>query len=513
MRRNIYSPPGEQDTDFANEQDKKSSVTPAKNSLFRHISLLISGFLFLLASLFIIITYLSSLHYYQATTQRLNKDVASHIAKFTSPFRTGGLNRKIADSVFYDAMILSPSVEVYFLDTTGKVMYFHAPDSAIKVWHIPLVPIKRYIASKGLVYIKSPDPKAPGMEKIFSAAEVVSGEERLGYIYVILGGNDYQTVSRLLFGDHIITLALQAFGVIFIVSLLVSLLYLNRIKKDLAKVTGVLHAYRNGDYEARFKTDTYKEFAPVAQSFNQMADLLTSHIHRLETSDLERKDFLANISHDLRTPLTVIKGYVETLQQEVANSRPDPQRQTEITTLIYKRLERLEMMIMQLFELSKMEAVGFRLSREPFNLAELLEETVTDSQKAARRKNIHLYSEGSNEMAWINADIALFERMIQNLVDNAIRHTPENGRVHVRLEKQFDNHFLLTIGNTGTALSPELLRWINNDEAGTQHLSPARRGLGLAIVKKIANLHQYELRAGSAEDGIHFSIKLAEYLA
>jgi signal transduction histidine kinase len=488
-------------------------VTTTKNSLFRHISLLVSGFLFLLACLFIIITYLSSLHYYQATTQRLNKDVASHIAKFTSPFRPGGLNRKIADSVFYDAMILSPSVEVYFLDTAGKVMYYHAPDSAIKVWHIPLGPIKGYLASKGLDYIKSPDPKASGMEKIFSAAEVVSDGERLGYIYVILGGNEYQTISKLLFGDHIIILALQAFGVIFILSLVISLLYLGRIKRNLAKVMSVLQAYRKGDYKARFKTDTYKEFAPVAESFNQMADLLTYHILRLETSDLERKDFLANISHDLRTPLTVIRGYVETLQQEAENSRPDPQRQAEITTLIYRRLERLEMMIMQLFELSKMEAVGFKLSREPFNLAELLEETVAGLQKTAERKNIRLYSEGSKEMAWIDADIALLERIIQNLVDNAIRHTPENGEVHVRLEKQPDNYFLLMIGNSGKPLSPELLRWINSDEAGTQHLNLAKRGLGLAIVKKIANLHLYKLNAGSSEYGVYFSLRLAEYLA
>ncbi len=486
-------------------------MIPAKNSLFRHISLLVSGFLFLLACLFIIITYLSSLHYYQATTQRLNKDVASHIAKFTSPFRPGGLNRQIADSVFYDAMILSPSVEVYFLDTTGRVMYFHAPDSTIKIWHIPLEPIQHYIAAKGLDYIKSPDPKAPGMEKIFSAAEVISDGQRLGYIYVILGGNDYQTVSRLLFGDHIITLALQAFGVVFILSLVISLLYLGRIKRNLSKVMSVLQAYRKGDYKARFKASTYNEFAPAAESFNQMADLLTYHIHRLETSDLERKDFLANISHDLRTPLTVIRGYVETLQQEAENSRPDPQRQAEITTLIYKRLERLEMMIMQLFELSKMEAVGFKLSREPFNLAELLEEAVTGSQRAAERKNIRLYSEGAKEMAWVDADIALLERAIQNLVDNAIRHTPENGEIHVRLEKKTAGYLLFTIRNSGTPLAPELLQWINSNEAGTQHLNLARRGLGLAIVKKIANLHEYTLNAESTASGNYFSLRLTAY--
>ncbi|MBS1566230.1 MAG: hypothetical protein JST39_17735, partial [Bacteroidetes bacterium] len=102
--------------------------------------MLIAGFIFLLGCLFVSITYFATLHYYQATTQRLNKDVATHIATFTSPFGHSGLDRKMADSIFYDAMVLSPSVEVYFLDTTGKVMYFHAPDSAIKCRQIPLEP-------------------------------------------------------------------------------------------------------------------------------------------------------------------------------------------------------------------------------------------------------------------------------------------------------------------------------------------------------------------------------------
>src|ERR1700738_1198687 len=116
-----------------------------KNSIFRSISFWVSGLILVLSSVFILLTYMATLHYYQATTQRINKDVAAHIAKFTSPFDSSGLNRKIADSVFYDAMILSPSVEVYFLDTAGRVMYFHAPDSVIKVWQLPLDHIRRYI--------------------------------------------------------------------------------------------------------------------------------------------------------------------------------------------------------------------------------------------------------------------------------------------------------------------------------------------------------------------------------
>jgi signal transduction histidine kinase len=487
-------------------------MTSNKNSLFRSASLLVSGCIILLGALFITITYLSTLHYYQATTQRLNKDVASHIATFTSPFEPRGLNRKIADSIFYEAMILSPSVEVYFLDTTGTVLYFHAPDSAIKGWHISLAPIRTYIADKGLDYIKGPDPKWPGKDKIFSAAEVISNGQKRGYIYVILGGNDYQNVSQLLFGNHVTTLALQASGIVLVLSIFISLLYFNRIKKNLRKVTEVLEAYRKGNYKARFSSDSYTEFTPVADSFNQMADLLTLNIQRLEQAEKERRDFLANISHDLRTPLTVIRGYVETLREESNNGRPDVQRQASITALINKKLEQLQWMILQLFELSKMESTHFKPCREPFNFAELIEEIITGSRNLAILKNIQLSSSGSQEMAWINADIALLERAIQNLFDNAIGHTPENGVVSVTLEKQRDGVFRLIIANTCPSLPEELLQWINREEVNPERPALVRKGLGLAIIKKIAQLHNYQLRAESTATGVRFTLCADAYV-
>lgn len=479
-----------------------------KSNLFRKTSMLVAVFIFLLGSLFVCITYLATLHYYQATTQRLNKDVAGHIARFTSPFENNGLNRKTADSIFFDAMVLSPSVEVYFLDTTGKVLYYHAPDSVIKQRQIPLQPLQQYMASKGREYIKAPDPKVPGENKIFSAAEVISNGRKVGYIYVILGGNNYQTVSQLLFGDHIMALALQGIAVVIALSIIISLIYIGRIRKNLVKMTQVLNAYEQGNYAARFSEKNYNEFTPIAESFNKMADLLTYNIDRLQLSEKARKDFIANISHDLRTPLTVVRGYVETLQEESLNGTADTARVVSITGLMYKKLEQLEVMIIQLFELSKMEAIGFRLLREPFNVAELIEEMVMGLQKTAQRSHIRLSSSGLQEMAWIEADIALVERCIQNLLDNAIRNTAENGVVEITLIRKAPKKYVINIQNTHAALAPDLVQWINSDAVHADHLVRARRGLGLSIVKKILQLHGYAFRVVSNGDWVCFTLEL-----
>ncbi|MDQ3681661.1 MAG: hypothetical protein M3352_01145, partial [Bacteroidota bacterium] len=92
--------------------------------MFRRITFLVFSLITVLGLLFILITYLATTHYHQASTQLLNREVAAHIAKFTSPFENDGINKQKADSVFHNAMVISPSAEVYFLDTTGKVMAY-----------------------------------------------------------------------------------------------------------------------------------------------------------------------------------------------------------------------------------------------------------------------------------------------------------------------------------------------------------------------------------------------------
>jgi signal transduction histidine kinase len=473
---------------------------------------LISGLILVLGSFFIILTYMATLHYYQATTQRINKDVAAHIAQFTSPFDSTGLNRTIADSVFYDAMILSPSVEVYFLDTAGRVMYYHAPDSVIRQWQLSLAHIKQYILSGGTQYIKGPDPKEPGKDKIFSAADVVYGNKHLGYIYVILGGNNYQTVSQMLFGNHVTLLAIQVTVVVVVLSVALSLLYLNRIRRKLTKITDVLAAYREGNYKARFDSATFDEFSSLTRSFNTMADLLTHNIEQLEMAEKQRKDFLANISHDLRTPLTVIRGYVETLQDGSDHGTLTWEKQEEITGLLHKKIRQMESMIMQLFELSRMESAEFKLAREPFNVAEVMEETANDLCKLAEQRQIRLTSSGTHEMIWINGDIALMERAIQNLAANAIKHTSEGGWVRITLEKR-GRDILAAFENNGHALNEALLLWINSDAVNKDPEQKVRLGLGLAIVKRILQLHGYGLKACNVHGIVRVEVILKEYKA
>lgn len=480
-------------------------------NLFGRIIILIFLLITVLSCLFIVFTYLTTRDFYQSSTQLVNKDVAGHIAKFASPFQDSGINKQTADSVFYNAMVLNPSIEVYFLDTTGKIMYYQSPDSTIKLWKIPLENIKKYIASNGSNYIKAQDPKQPDVQKVFSAAEVINNGKKVGYIYVILTGNEYNNATHMLFGSHATSFAVMALCVIIILSIVLSYWYINRLQRNFKKIIAVLNIYMNGDFNVRFDLNDKDEFAPITNSFNRMATLLSYNIERLKQTEQERKDFIATISHDLRTPLSVAKGYAETALDKMHHGEINKPEIDEFIQLVHKKLQQIEIMVQDLFELSKMESVHFTPNKEPFIFSEILKEMISVYEKRAIEKNIQLACNVPADMIWINADIRMMERVIQNLLDNAIKYTPANGFIHVQLAER-NNLLELRFENNGNVLSDDILNWINltapSTTFSTNH-KPANTGLGLLIVKKILELHQYSFRVESDQHNkISFIIQM-----
>ncbi len=468
-----------------------------KLSIISHISVLVFSLITIVCLLFMGIGYFSTSNFHEASMQLLNKDVAAHIARFTSPFTEKGIDKKKADSVFYDAMVLSPSAEVYFLDTVGKVIAYHADENNVNQWILPLDNIKKLIASQGKEYIKSTDPRDPANPKVFSAAEVYNGSQLLGFIYVILGSN--KNVTRMLYNSYFNGLIIKVFFIIILLSILFSFFYINRFQKSFNYMLGILEKFQNGDFEARFPVNKNGELEPVTTAFNKMADLLVYNIDKITQSEKERKDFIANISHDLRTPLSVARGYTETLL--IKNEKEiSPQEEKEYLQLVYKKMLQVEYMVTQLFQLSKMESVAFVPKKEPFIFSEVVQEIIHESFSTAKEKNISIDNSNTEDVSWVFGDIAMMERLIQNLMVNAIKYTPQNGSIKISLTTQ-GSTLIFNIQNSGTNLSRQMMDWFNN--SSDQNLlsnRPANTGLGLVIVKKILQLHQFKYELVSAGD-------------
>lgn len=467
-------------------------------SIFTRISILLFSVIAIISILFTVLIYLSIVKYHEASTQLLNKDVAAHIAKFTSPFTNKGIDAQKADSVFYNAMVLSPSVEVYFLDTAGNVIAYHPNEKKLKQSKIDLGNVKSLIAGGGTTYLKGPDPREPATPKIFSASEVRYESRMLGYIYVILGSND--SFGKLLSSNFFNGLALKIVLCVIVLSMIFAFFYINRLSRRYNLVLSTLKRFQEGDLTARFATGRNDEMEPVTRAFNTLADLLVVNIDKLTKSGKERKDFIANISHDLRTPLSVARGYTETLLMGTTAELTAGKKE-EYLQLLYKKIRQVEDMVFQLFDLSKMESVAFTPRKEPFIFSEVLQEIIHDAEAAAKEKNITIDARGVEDISWVMGDIGLMERLVQNLLVNALKYTARDGHIHISLSPA-NPAITFVIANTGQLLPGNIVSWFNDVEDDIFMNRPTNMGLGLVIVKIILRIHGFKYRLTCA-DGIN----------
>ncbi len=467
--------------------------------LFSRILFLVFTLITVLSLTFMCIAYFAVIHFYQASTQLLNKDVAAHIARFTSPFEQDGLNKQKADSVFYQAMVISPSVEVYFLDTTGKVIYYHGAPDEIRLPSVSLESIHEYLVHSGQTYIKGPDPRDPSEPKIFSAAPVEGRSGKLGYIYVVLGSTEYRNVSNMLYKSHAGGLLVITFLFILLMTILLTVWYVNRLQLNYKKLIGVLGKMEAGDLGVRFPENENNDLIPVTNAFNQMADQLQDNVDRLKKAEVERKDFTTNISHDLRTPLAIARGYAETLLMNLENDGIPMSKKKDYSGLIVSNIQTVEHMVQQLLDLSKMEAAGLVLEKQPFVFSEIVQEFIHSVNLTAAEKKISLTIINGENASWISADIRMMERVVQNLLTNAIKFTPEGGHIVISLISE-PRELIFQITNSGEAMSASLIQWLINDKRESTINRPYHHGLGLVIVKTTLQLHHFPIEAGYIPD-------------
>ena len=177
-----------------------------------------------------------------------------------------------------------------------------------------------------------------------------------------------------------------------------------------------------------------------------MADTILRNMDELKEVDKLRRDLIANISHDIRTPISIIHGYIETLLMK--HDSLDAQKQQEYLQTIMKSTERLKRLMTDLFELSKLESRQIKPKMEPFFMFDLLQDLSRKYKLLAQERNIELETELPSKMPVVCADIALIESVLQNLIDNALNYTPEKGRVKIKMEEQ-SKQVNISVINTG----------------------------------------------------------------
>jgi signal transduction histidine kinase len=274
------------------------------------------------------------------------------------------------------------------------------------------------------------------------------------------------------------------------VAILASILIADRLSNPIRRLTSAARELSEGHLEARVEPPSAsREMGELAQAFNSMADRVQASIEYIRRDRDRSRDFLADVSHELKTPIAALRTFNELLAEGQVK---DPATQREFLEQSRQQIDRLDWLAMNLLELSKLESGLVLLDLRPDDLRAVVESAVQQARAAADRKGVHIALELPKEPIRQQHDPQRMGQVLSNLLGNAIKFTPRGGEVSVTLEPTTDGAEL-RVADTGVGInSAELPYVFERFYRGAQaHESRAAgSGLGLSIVRSIVEMHR-----------------------
>lgn len=452
------------------------------NRLFWKITAVFTGLLIVLGIVFVIIASKFSQSYYTAAHQELYGDIAQHLATFTQPFKDGKPDTSVTHDIIHSTMVANPSVEVYLLDTAGYIKDYVVPDKTVQIRQVNMAKVKQWIAASNMQRPMGDNPKQPGEPSIFSAAPVYEKGRLVGYVYAVLASEKQKAILHSLDDNLYLRLASYMFFAALAVAFIVGIVTFFLITDSICRIAGVVKRFKEGNYSARIEGYDKGNLGMLTSTFNEMADVIVDNMDKISATDKFRQELIANISHDLRTPLSIMQGYVETLMMK--KDQLSPQDREKYLTIIYDSNRKLSILVEQLFQYARLEANLVTPQKESFRIDELASDILSAYQLKADARNIRLNLETSGHLPPVFADLALTERVFQNLLDNAFKFTPDGGSVTVQL-KPGHSGVKVHIVDTGIGIAAEDQTFIfeRYKQLTKEHTPKKGMGIGLAIVK------------------------------
>jgi signal transduction histidine kinase len=337
------------------------------------------------------------------------------------------------------------------------------------------------------------------------------GNGSKGFLYIIIGGQQYDSTFAFFQESYIVRTMINGLLITVLFAGIIGLILFAILTKRLRVISEIVSEFEQGNLEHRIDVSTKDEFGQLGQSFNSMADTIEATIEKLRLNDNLRRELIANVSHDLRTPLASIQGYVETI---LMKSDLDDERKLKYLNVILKNTQSLGKQVDELFELSKLEAKQIQPEQEPFSINELAQDVCLKFKTQVETHGIELVDNIPHSLPPVIGDIAMVERVISNLIRNATEFTEAGGRVSLDMELQ-QQSVMISVKDTGQGISPEDLPHIFDRfyTGGKKTIKGSTStGLGLTIAAKMIEAHDQALEVES-ELGqgtrFYFSLPLA----
>jgi signal transduction histidine kinase len=328
------------------------------------------------------------------------------------------------------------------------------------------------------------DRRPPRFQRLAAAAVVVAGRP-IGLVVALPGGRPFFIALR----TYAPSLALTALGLLLAGTAIMAFFVFNPVRRRLQTLEHAADAIGRGVTGVRAPEDGGDEVSALARTFNRMAVELERRMQELQEADRARRQLLADVSHELMTPLTAMRGYLETLAMpEVVRRADDRDRYLRIVS---EETSRLEAIVGDLLDLARVEGSGVALQRAPVRVEMLFGRAAERHEPALREKGIALDVQIAADATLVAGDERRLEQAVQNLVANAVRHTPVGGRVTLSAGR-VNGRVRLRIEDTGPGIPAEHLsrvfdRFYRVDAARDQ--TSGGSGLGLSIVRAIVDRH------------------------
>ncbi|MET3697781.1 HAMP domain-containing protein [Bacillus oleivorans] len=272
------------------------------------------------------------------------------------------------------------------------------------------------------------------------------------------------------------------------------------ILKPLEKMSRVVRQIAKGDLDVPLPVSRITEINEVCGGFKVMVDSLKKSTQKQVEMEEERRFVIAAVAHDLRTPLFALRGYLEGLEQGIAHS---PEKTAKYLAVCKEKTAQLDMLVEDLFTFTKTEYMEMELKENTVNLPLVLQKSMDSLNPLARQKYISIIVNHMEDDCVIFGDSHLLERAINNILDNAVRHTPYDGKIFVECYKD-GNKVTFSVRDTGEGFSSEELQRVfeplyRGEES--RNRSTGGAGLGLTISRRIIRQHGGDLVAGNHPDG------------
>jgi signal transduction histidine kinase len=462
-----------------------------KSLRFRVLAL-VAGFSLVTALLLAAIMFSSVRGYYADMTHAKANDFVDRVLEMhpelwaayrASPQGFGGRLREF--------ILYAPNTGLYLLDNDGRVLASASDDSPQR---IDMRPLMQSLAADPEAPIVTEDPERPGRTSFVSARPVQHQGAQVGWLYVISRTADLTGQTPELLKSYAVRTAVTVSLMTLAIGVLLTLSMVAVLTRPLIELTRAVEKVRKADFAEEVAGSMMPgwarddEIGRLSRTFHQAFERLRAETHRVSQTDARRREMVASVSHDLRTPLTALIGQLETIR--LKRDALPPQERSELFTRALQNALHLQRLTDALAELARLDNPEFRTHPEPIAIGELADDVVQRFAARAADAGVELTLDYPDRLPLTRVDAALVERALANLIDNALRVTPRDGRVQVRVVPDGAN-LRIEVADTGPGVAPEdQPRVFDRFYQAAKHRDlRGSAGLGLAIVRRVAELH------------------------